>query len=106
MLHTRKNDVTLPVVVGGTVAIQLPALATQPAYSTIVVVPGVTSDDAIIMLANKGNGSAQYNIGTGATAVVITAVQPSEGSAIVFFNNPGVSTGYVDRVYSFMITKP
>lgn len=104
MLHTRKDGVSLPVAVVGTVAIQLPTLATQPAYSTIVVTPGVLSLDAVMVFPNRGN-SAAYGFASGGTSVVVAAAEASDGSIIVYFNNPGVSTGYVDRTYTYIAAR-
>lgn len=104
MLHTRKDNVTFPVAVMGTMAIQLPTLATQPAYSTIVVTPGVLSKDAVVVFPNYGN-SAAYGFQSGGTNIIVAAAEASDGSIIVYFNNPGVSTGYVDRTFSYIASR-
>lgn len=62
------------------------------------------SKDAVVVMPNYGN-SAAYGFQSGGTSVVVIAAEASDGSIIVYFNNPGVSTGYVDRTYSFLAAR-
>lgn len=91
---------TFPIM--GTFRVQLPA-AVGAIASTIVTVSGLRIEDALVVLANKGV-SAAYGFDN-STAYILVAAQPRNGDCVLYFQNLGNATGYVDRIFSYLATR-
>jgi len=93
------KDGTFPIM--GTFKVQLPAIATTY-YSTIATVTGIRAEDALIVFPNKGV-TGGYNFAT--TSIILIGADPGNGQITLFFQNSGNSTGYIDRVYSYVAAR-
>lgn len=102
MLHSRSDSVSLPVALMGTFSVQLPK-ATGAEFNTVVTIPGLHTDHALVVMPNKHN-SAAYGF-ENSTAYILSAAEPGEGQAILYFTNLGQATGYVDQWYSYLAAR-
>lgn len=107
-LHTGQDLVqtnrsgTVPIM--GTFAVNLPAVAaTTVTYSTIVVVPGITANHAVVVQDQGAVSGATANA-VGSTARIINLVQPQDGQITVTYTNQGAAANATDRVYSYIAT--
>ena len=91
---------TFPIM--GTFSVQLPATSTSVTqYSTIAVVAGIRTEDAIAVIPNKGSSAGYSFSNAGGTARVLIAAEAQNGQILLTFSNIGV-TGYVDQIYSYL----
>lgn len=94
---------TFPIM--GTFRVQFPTItSTSNTFSTIVTVPGIRSEDAVVVMLNQGV-SAGYSVtgmGSGATARILNSVTPGDGQVTLGFFNNGLTTVYTDLIYSYL----
>ena len=102
MLHTIKDGKTLPVSLGGTFAVNLPAMTAITEYGTNVVINGIRGEDALVCTIQKmgttGLSERAYPF--------IAGVQPGDGGALITFFNPSTSaTVYSDFTVAYAVTR-
>lgn len=94
---------TFPIM--GTFTVQFPVItSTSNVYSTIVTVPGIRTEDALVVQLNNGNHATRdmFAVGSGATARILNAVFPGNGNITMGFFNNGLTTGYTELIYSYL----
>lgn len=87
----------------GTFAVQFAATAAN-IFSTLVTVAGIRTEDALVVLPNRGT-TAGYNFIAGGTYAVVIAALPGAGNINLVFHNPGQATGYIEQVYSYVAVR-
>jgi len=94
---------TFPIM--GTFTVQFPVItSTSNVYSTVVTVSGIRSEDALVVMLNKGNHASRdvFAVGSGSTARILNAVSPGDGQITMGFFNNGLTTGYTELIYSYL----